>query len=102
MAENILSESDRRNFARMVAGSWADDSLTARYNAEPRAVLVEFGVELAEGVPTPVLPPRPDGEFSVEQLESVAGSAVGTAACIGCVSCPSGSTGTFGNVPTEV
>jgi putative thiazole/oxazole-modified microcin (TOMM)-like peptide len=101
MAEFILPASDRRSFARMVAQTWSDDSLTARYNAEPRAVLAEFGIHLAEDVPTPVLPSRPGGEFSVEQLEAVAGGAVATAACIGCVSCPAGSTGTFGNVTPE-
>ncbi len=38
-------------------------------------MLVGYGVVVPAGVPTPLLPVKPDGEFSIEQLESAAGVA---------------------------
>ncbi|HEX3783443.1 MAG TPA: hypothetical protein VHX38_27580 [Pseudonocardiaceae bacterium] len=93
MEDNTLAEPDRRRFARLVAQAWADDELTARYNAQPRTVLAEYGIQLTDDVVTPVLPARPDGEFSIEQLEAVAGAAASTFGTVGSVSCPSATTG---------
>jgi putative thiazole/oxazole-modified microcin (TOMM)-like peptide len=95
MDENTLAEPDRKRFARLVAQAWAEDDLTARYQAQPRTVLGEYGIHLTDDVATPVLPPRPDGEFSLEQLEAVAGSAASTFGTVGSVSCPAASTGSI-------
>ncbi|MET3805452.1 hypothetical protein ABIB25_002456 [Nakamurella sp. UYEF19] len=42
-------------FVQLVAGSYLDQGLTQRYAADPRAVLAEFGLELAENEPIPDL-----------------------------------------------
>jgi putative thiazole/oxazole-modified microcin (TOMM)-like peptide len=99
MADNI-SESDRKNFARLVAAAWADDALTQRYQDNPASVLAEYGIEVreGEGLQNPVLPPRPEGEFSVEQLESVAGAAASTFGTMGTATCPGACCGTFGSL----
>jgi putative thiazole/oxazole-modified microcin (TOMM)-like peptide len=101
MAENIISEADRKNFARLVAQAWSDDSLTARYSETPGAVLSEYGIQLAEGTEAPPLPPRPAGEFSIEQLESVAGAAASTFGTLGTATCPAACFGTAGSAVTE-
>jgi putative thiazole/oxazole-modified microcin (TOMM)-like peptide len=96
--ENIISEADRKNFARLVAQAWSDDSLTARYSEDAGSVLSEYGIQLAEGVTAPPLPPRPAGEFSVEQLEAVAGAAAGTFGTAGTATCPGACFGTYGSL----
>ena len=100
MADNI-SDSDRKNFARLVAAAWADDALTQRYQDNPVAVLAEYGIEPSDGVQPPGLPPRPDGEFSVEQLESVAGEAASTFGTAGTATCPGACCGTYGSLAAE-
>ncbi|GLX95448.1 hypothetical protein [Herbidospora sp. NBRC 101105] len=86
MAESIyvLGDEDRRKFARLVAAAWANSELKARYEARPREVLVEYGVVIPAGIPTPPLPARPEGEFSVEQLEDAAGVASSCGVCYPC------------------
>ena len=44
-------------FVQLVAGSYLDPALAQRYAAEPRAVLAEFGLELAAGELAPTLTP---------------------------------------------
>ncbi|WP_061300080.1 hypothetical protein [Herbidospora cretacea] len=86
MTESVFvpGDEDRKKFARLVAAAWSDDQVNARYEAEPRELLAEYGVVIPEGVPTPPLPPKPEGEFSVEQLETAAGAAKeGTIGTIG-------------------
>ncbi|WP_433431139.1 hypothetical protein [Nonomuraea sp. CA-141351] len=81
MAESIyvLGEEDRRKFARLIAAAWSDGDLRGRYETEPRAVLSQFGIAYPDNVPTPPLPSRPDGEFEITGLESIAGGEGGTA-----------------------
>ncbi|SEH02054.1 hypothetical protein SAMN05444920_123110 [Nonomuraea solani] len=76
MAESIyiLGDEDRKKFARLVAAAWQDGDLRDRYEAEPRALLSQYGIAYPQGVPTPPLPPKPDGEFDITDLESAAGS----------------------------
>ncbi|HEX3783444.1 MAG TPA: TIGR04351 family putative TOMM peptide [Pseudonocardiaceae bacterium] len=95
--ENI-TEANRKNFARLVAQAWSDDALTERYHQDPRAVLAEFGIDLIDGVDAPSLPGRPDGEFSVEQLEAVAGAAASTFGTAGTATCPGACCGTYGSL----
>jgi hypothetical protein len=93
MAESnyIFGDEDRRKFARLVAESWEDVELRSRYEREPRALLGQYGIAYPEGVPTPQLPLKPDGEFDVADLESAAGvNAPGTAACPSSIGCDPG------------
>ncbi|SEH02053.1 hypothetical protein SAMN05444920_123109 [Nonomuraea solani] len=89
MAEStyVLGDEDRRKFARLVAAAWQDDGLRGRYESEPRVQLSRYGIAYPEGVPTPPLPPRPEGEFDITELESAAGSTVGTASTVSSLSC---------------
>ncbi|MFC4535342.1 hypothetical protein [Sphaerisporangium dianthi] len=76
MAESIyiLGGEDRKKFARLVAAAWEDGDLRGRYETAPRAVLSQYGIAYPAGVPTPPLPPRPDGEFDIADLDTAAGT----------------------------
>jgi hypothetical protein len=80
-----ISEPARRDFARLTAIAWSDDALRARYQADPHAVLAEFGISL-DGAEPPFMPPPADCDIDLESLEVSAGAALAT---IGTVSCPS-------------
>ncbi|GLX95458.1 hypothetical protein [Herbidospora sp. NBRC 101105] len=91
MAENMyfLGDEDRKKFARLIAVTWADGELQARYESEPRVVLSEFGITFPDDAPIPPLPSRPRGEFDVTELEFAAGAEGGALATIsstGCIS----------------
>ncbi|MFB4270834.1 hypothetical protein [Nonomuraea sp. GTA35] len=75
MAESIyiLGDEDRRKFARLVAAAWEDGDLRARYERDPIALLTQYGIAYPQGVPAPPLPPKPEGEFDIADLESAAG-----------------------------
>nr|WP_062337248.1 thiocillin family RiPP [Herbidospora sakaeratensis] len=102
MAESIyiLGDEDRAKFARLIAAAWADEDVKARFDQEPRELLAEYGVVIPEGVPTPLLPARPEGEFSVEDLQVAAGAqvegCVGTAGTLGTIGGCAGTAGTYG------
>ncbi|MET9246770.1 hypothetical protein [Nonomuraea sp. NPDC003709] len=95
MAESmyVFGDEDRRKFARLVAAAWQDGGLRGRYDGDPRPLLSQYGIVYPEGVPTPPLPPQPEGEFDVSELESAAGSVAfttdGTASSIGTALCNS-------------
>ncbi|MBB5778828.1 hypothetical protein AB0K16_51260 [Nonomuraea jabiensis] len=76
MAESIyiLGDEDRKKFARLVAAAWQDADLRGRYESDPRALLSQYGIAYPEGVPTPPLPPKPEGEFDITDLETAAGT----------------------------
>lgn len=81
MAEGIyiLSDEDRRKFAKIVSQAWSDTDFADRYAAEPYSVLAEHGIEYPATVAAPLLPPKPTGDLSLEALEAVAaGAAEGT------------------------
>jgi putative thiazole/oxazole-modified microcin (TOMM)-like peptide len=80
----ILSENERRTFARIVAKAWSGSEFAQRYSDEPYAVLIEHGIDYPTNVPPPMLPPRPVGDFSVEQLEAVVAGVESTAYCFPC------------------
>ncbi|MEV4017513.1 hypothetical protein AB0J35_44190 [Nonomuraea angiospora] len=93
MAESmyVFGDEDRRKFARLVAAAWQDGGLRGRYESDPGVLLSQYGIAYPEGVPTPPLPPEPEGEFDIADLESAAGSAAyttdGTASSIGTALC---------------
>jgi hypothetical protein len=79
-----------------VARAWSDEAFKRRLLAEPSAVLREQGMDVAPGVEVRVvedaarlrhlvLPPRPEGELSEEQLEQAAGGSGCACTCQNCV-----------------
>jgi putative thiazole/oxazole-modified microcin (TOMM)-like peptide len=81
----VLGDEDGRKFARLVAAAWADSELRARYESEPRALLSQYGIAYPEGVPAPPLPPKPEGELDIMELEIHAGSTPeSTASSVAC------------------
>jgi hypothetical protein len=84
MAESIyvLGDEDRKKFAKLIAQAWTDDAITAEYNANPHAVLSEYGISYPSEVTAPVIPPKPVGDLSVEELEMAAGGCLGTASSL--------------------
>jgi len=82
MAEGIyvLSDEDRRKFAKIVSNAWSDQAFADRYASSPYEVLAEHGIEYPTSVKPPLLPAKPTGELSMEALEAVAaaGAAEGT------------------------
>ncbi|WP_062337268.1 MULTISPECIES: hypothetical protein [Herbidospora] len=83
----IFGDEDRKKFARLIAVSWSDGELLARYEAEPRVVLGEYGIAYPEGLATPPLPARPRGEFDITEMEFAAGAENGALATISTVGC---------------
>ncbi|WP_030454983.1 MULTISPECIES: thiocillin family RiPP [Herbidospora] len=102
MAESIyiLGDEDRKKFARLVAAAWSDGGVKTRYGHEPRVMLAEYGISYPEGVATPPLPARPEGEFSVEELEVAAGAeaegCLGSASSISTIGGCLGTASTYG------
>jgi hypothetical protein len=94
MAEGVyvLSDEERRNFARIVAKVWTDGSFAERYEAEPMVVLSEHGIDYPQGIPAPLVPAKPAGDLSLESLESVAAGSEpeGSASSVSTISCPVG------------
>ncbi|MEV1002452.1 hypothetical protein [Nonomuraea sp. NPDC050202] len=88
MAESlyILGDEDRKKFARLIAAAWSADEVKNRYGSEPRTMLAEYGIVYPEGVATPPLPPKPAGEFSIEELEVAAGVEAPADGCMGSAS----------------
>ena len=74
MAEGIyiLSDDDRRKFAKIVSNSWLDEGFAERYQAEPLAVLAEHGIDYPATLAPPLLPPKPTGDLSLEAMEAIA------------------------------
>ncbi|MER5768684.1 TIGR04351 family putative TOMM peptide [Streptomyces sp. NPDC001985] len=59
---------DREWLVELIARTWLEPALAARYRADARAVLDEFGVTLDVGEPAPALPESPVCELSIEEL----------------------------------
>jgi hypothetical protein len=81
----VLGDEDRKKFARLAAQAWTDDTISERYGREPHQLLAEYGISYPADVETPPLPAKPEGDFSVEELELAAGVA-GTAGSASSVS----------------
>ncbi|MBB5778818.1 thiocillin family RiPP [Nonomuraea jabiensis] len=102
MAESlyILGDEDRKKFARLIAAAWSEEDVKSRYGREPRQMLAEYGIAYPEGVATPPLPPKPAGEFSIEELEVAAGTEAPADGCFGSASSVSCFTGCVATAST--
>ena len=77
---------DRNAMADLFAACWKDDALKARFMSDPKAVLAEYGIHVADGMDVTVLensdntvhitlPAPPEGaqKLTNEELASAAG-----------------------------
>jgi len=107
MAEGIyiLSDEDRRKFAKIVSKAWSETEFASRYEAEPYAVLSEHGITYPASVAPPVMPPKPTGDLSLEALEAVAAGAAestfGSASSISTIGGTAFTASTFGSLAAE-
>jgi len=90
MAQEQLQQQQTELYLQVVAKAWEDDAFKKRLVADPRGVLQEHGVTLPAGKAVRVvedtaetvhlvLPTKPAGELSDEQLPTRAGEAQGRA-----------------------
>ena len=74
----------KNQLAALFAACWKDESLKARFMADPKAVLAEYDMPVPDGIDVKVvqnaddcvhitLPPRPSDDLSDEELEAAAG-----------------------------
>jgi nitrile hydratase alpha subunit len=79
-------------YGKVIAKAWRDPAFKAKLIADPQATLLQAGVSLPAGVTVKVventgthfhfvLPARPSGALSDEELDNAAG---GEAGCVGC------------------
>src|SRR5439155_26137757 len=84
--ECMMADRDeqQKKIGRIIAKAWSDETFKKRLLAEPAAALKAEGIALPEGVSVRaventatmfhfVLPPKPTGELSDQELETVAG-----------------------------
>jgi len=69
---NAMTVTDFTNFTKLVTACWKSPSLTKSYKSNPQKVLAEYHVHLPQGVPNPVLPPKPSGSFGKSTTTSKA------------------------------
>jgi hypothetical protein len=108
----MFSHENLSNFAGLTAKIWEDPELGKRYERDPRKVLAEHKIIVPNGVPTPLIPKRPQGgieniheawkrnEFTaadllIKQLSSGDMKAFNTQSTIGTQGCPLSSFSTF-------
>jgi hypothetical protein len=83
--ETTFTDADRAKFAGLVAKIWNDPELAAQYESDGRAVLAEHGIVYPQDVALPAIPERPEGDISIEELESAAaGISVSSLLCYAC------------------
>ena len=74
----------KNQLAVLFAACWKDESLKARFMADPKAVLAEYDMPVPDGIDVKVvqnaddcvhitLPSRPSDDLSDEELEAAAG-----------------------------
>ena len=77
---------ERNKLADLFAACWKDEALKARFMADPKAVLAEYGIDVPDGINVNVventdntvhitmpMAPAGAGELSDEELANVAG-----------------------------
>ncbi len=98
-----------KQYGQVVAKAWADDDFKQRLLTDPAAVLQAEGIAVPEGVELRaventdkvlyfMLPPKPSGELSDEQLDQVAGgSTASTVATAGSIMSICGTASSLGS-----
>ena len=79
-----MAEEQGNPYGQLIAKAWTDEAFKARLKADPKAAMKEVGMDVPEGVEIEVvestqekaylvIPPKPVGELSDEDLDQVAG-----------------------------
>ena len=79
----------KNQLASLFAACWKDEALKARFMADPKAVLVEYGMDVPDGTDVKVVenadncvhitmpaPPAGDGDLSDDELNNAAGGVI--------------------------
>ena len=77
-----MAEERGKQYGQLVAKAWSDEGFKARLLANPKAAMAEVGMDAPEGVEIEVvestqekaylvIPPKPVGELSDEDLDKV-------------------------------
>lgn len=88
----MASETDSREWQRIIAEAWADESFKRRLLADPASVLAQHGIVVEEGVELRVvegddqvrylvLPPKPKGEYERDVLQRYGHALLCTKGC---------------------
>jgi len=81
-----MAEAQGNPYGQLIAKAWSDEAFKKRLLADPKAAMKEVGMDAPEGVEIEVvestqekaylvIPPKPVGELSDEDLDKVAGGA---------------------------
>ncbi len=79
-----MPEAQGNPYGQLIAKAWTDEEFKARLKADPKAAMKEAAIDVPEGVEIEVvestqekaylvIPPKPVGELSDEDLDKVAG-----------------------------
>ena len=79
-----MAEEQSNPYGQLIAKAWTDQEFKARLKADPKAAMKEVGMDVPEGVDIEVvestqekahlvIPSKPVGELSDEDLDKVAG-----------------------------
>ena len=79
-----MAEEQGKQYGQLIAKAWSDEEFKARLMANPKAAMAEVGMDAPEGVEIEVvestqekaylvIPPKPDGELSDDDLDKVSG-----------------------------
>lgn len=95
MSENQPNEEQRKKYAEVIAKAWSDESFKQKLIQNPKEALKEMGIDIPANMPIKVcdssdgtfylvLPKKPEGNLSEEELKRYTG---GNWACGGCGIC---------------
>ena len=84
MSESNHQEEFSKKYAEVIAKAWSDESFKKKLLENPNETLKEFGVPMAEGITFHIhengsgtchliLPKKPDGELSDDDLKKASG-----------------------------
>ena len=79
-----MAEEQGKQYGQLIAKAWSDEEFKARLLANPKDAMAEVGMDVPEGVEIEVvestqekvyliIPPKPDGELSDDDLDKVSG-----------------------------
>lgn len=69
---NAMTVADFTNFTKLVTACWKSPSTLKAYHQDPQKVLAQYQVHIPQGIPTPIIPPKPSGSFGKATTESKA------------------------------